>query len=151
MIKDLTSVILCIWLAKKLRGWSRGEVRKDDVWSLAKQSLKWGMIIVTVPLLEFFGIMSFIHGIGYPSIFSFSVCIGLITLLMLGCALEITGNVLIDSLLLSSILVISCFTLVNGIPVAWANLSQENLCRWFITSIFVSLFFRAALWIKEGK
>jgi len=152
MIKDLISVMLSLCVAKRLCGQPRkGGLRKDDAWSLAKLSLKLGMLITSVPLLEFYGISKYVNGIGYPSFFFLIVSVGLTMLVLLGFTLEITGNILLDCLILSSIITILCFTLINGMPVAWASLSQENLCRWFIASIFVSLFARAVLWIKEGK
>lgn len=143
--------MICLWLATKVLG-RRYTVEGDSSpWVLAKRSLRWGALIVTVPLLVYFGINRYINGMVMTSVFSFVFCTGVTALLMMGMRVEFTGNVIIDCLLLSAGFVAACFTVVNGVPVVLGLLNARNLGLWSLLCIGMAFVVRTILWMIEGK
>lgn len=151
MILQILSVIICLWLSKRIRqaGSGNGNGWKQSPWSLARSSLKTGMLAVTVPLLGYLGVVRYMNGMGMPSPYLFVVCTGLACLVMMGAGVEITGNVIVDSLFLSGLLAGGCFTVVNGLPGAWSKMNWRTLSAWFLACICAAILARAVTWIKE--
>lgn len=145
------SIILCLLLAGRLSRGQNGNDVETDSWCLAKRSLRTGMLLVTVPLLGYFGLERYMNGTGIPSLYVLIVCIGLVSLVMTGAGIEISGNVVIDSLLVSGLLVAGCFTVINGIPEAARRLNVESFCSWFLACVISSIVVRAVIWAGKGK
>jgi len=149
MILEILSVLLCLWLAARLGRRRETGDEGPTRWALAKRSLRWGVVLVTVPLLGFFGVVRFMNGAGIPSVFSLILCTGITALVVLGAEVELTGNVLLDCLLVSAGLVGACFTVVNGVPVALAAMNGSNLCRWMLLCIGAAFVVRIFLWLFQ--
>jgi len=149
MILEILSVLLCLWLAARLGRRCETGDEGPTRWALAKRSLRWGVVFVTVPLLGFFGAVRFGHGAGIPSVFSLILCTGITALVVLGAEVELTGNVLLDCLLVSAGLVGACFTVVNGVPVALGVLSAASVCTWMLLCVGAAIAVRLFLWVFE--
>jgi hypothetical protein len=91
------------------------------------------------------------HGLGIPSVFWLTLATGLITLVMIGAEVELTGNVLIDCLLVSVGLAAGVFTVVNGLPAALALLNAANLCRWALLCVGAAILIRLIWWVIKGN
>ena len=150
MLRELAVILLCIWLAVRLRRHLAKEGQDGDAWDLAKKSLRLGTLIVTVPLLGFFGVERYIHGAGFPALFSFLVCSGITALVFIGTGVEFTGNILIDATIVSAGFTFACFTVVNGLPGVMARATGGSLCCWCLACIGAGLVVRAFLWALEG-
>jgi hypothetical protein len=105
MIRELLLTLFCLWVASKLRRRHGAGDGQATAWHRAKKSLRWGTAIVTVSLLAHLGVVRIVHGMGLPSIPSLVLCVGLTALVLLGAEVEFSGNVVVDSLLLSLALV----------------------------------------------
>ena len=151
MLTELISVLICLWLAAKVLGKKHAVEAESSPCVLAKRSLRWGALVVTVSLLGYFGINRYMHGMVMTSVFSFVLCTGVTALLMMGMRIELMGNVLIDCLLLSAGFVAACFTVVNGVPVVLGLLNARNLGIWSLFCIGVAFVVRTIFWINEGK
>lgn len=148
---ELASILLCLWLAVRLRRKESGGEGEPNPWALARRSLRWGVLIVTLPLLGYFGALRYADGQGGPSAFSVVMCVGLTSVVVMGSPMEVTGNIIIDCVLVSAGIVAGCFTVLNGLPVALANLNAPNMCRWCVTCTVASMLARLFLWITEGS
>ena len=148
---ELASILLCLWLAVKVRRRQSDDKSKPDPWVLARRSLRWGVLLVTLPLLGYFGALRYADGQGGPSAFSVIMCTGLTSLVMMGSPLEVTGNIIVDCILVSAGIVTCCFTMLNGLPVALASLNAVNLCRWCVACTVAAMLVRLFLWITEGN
>lgn len=150
MLLELVSILICLWVAVKLRQWQPVGEDKQTPWTLAKRSLRWGAVAVTVPMLGYFGVVRYMHGLGIPSVFVFTLATGLTALVMIGAEVELTGNILIDYLLVSAGLAAGVFTIFNGLPVAWGLVNAANMCRWSLLCVGAALPVRVSLWIVKG-
>jgi hypothetical protein len=150
-VLQILSSLVCLWLAATLRGRSSPGDGRPSPWGLAKYSLRHGIMVVTVPILGYFGVVRFMQGLGIPSVFWFALATGLTALVMVGAEVELTGNILIDCLLLSFALVGAVFTVINGVPTALTLLDSANLCRWALLCVGAAILVRVALWIIRGN
>ncbi|RKY12745.1 MAG: hypothetical protein DRP65_00045 [Planctomycetota bacterium] len=150
MVLEIVTLLVCLWLAIKVRRRPGAVDGRPNPWVLAKQSLRWGIVLVTVPLLGYFGVVRFMHGAGIPSAFSLVLCTGITALVMMGMEVELTGNILVDCLLVSIALVAASFTVVNGVPLVLVHLSGANLCRWVLACVAAAMLVRVWLWIIKG-
>ena len=151
MVHQIVALLFCIYLATRLRprlGQGKGQ---PGPWALARRSLRWGIVLVTVPVLGYFGVMRYVNGQGIPSTFWVVVCTGITALVMMGSKVEFTGNVVVDSMFLSAGLVGLCFSVINGVPVAIAYLNAENLCRLILACICAAILVRAIMWVTKGS
>jgi hypothetical protein len=146
----MLSIMLCLWLAVRLR---RRSVtgRGPDPWELARRSLRLGTLIVTCALLGFLGVVRFRAGEGIPSAFSVILCTGLTSLVMLGSPPEVTGNVIVDGVGISALIVGACFAVLNGVPAALALASGPNVALWLLACIGAGIAVRAVLWAIESR
>lgn len=151
MLTEIVVSILCLWAATKFRRKLDRSTQGKNAWDEAKVALRRGIMIVTIPMLGYFGIVRYLNGLGYPCIFTLILCTGLTAIVLMGAEMEITGNVIFDSILLALFLVCACFTIVNGFPEALARTSGENLCRWFLMCVLAAIFIRAFTWALKGK
>ena len=147
----LLTIIICLWMAKRLRRRTDEGRERPGAWFAGKRALRLGILLVTVPLLLFLGMVRFTHGAGLPSPFLFVVCVGLCTVVMIGFEFEITGNVLIDAVLVSAGLVACCLAVLNGIPGAMALVRRGGTGTWLLFCILMSVIVRAFIWLKEGN
>jgi hypothetical protein len=150
MVLEFISLLVCLWVATKVRGRPYADDRQTSSWALAKRSLRWGTLLVTVPLLACLGAVRYVHGAGVPSAFAFLLCTGVTALVMLGCKLEITRNLLLDCLIVSTGLTAACFTVVNGIPVAVARMNAASFCAWSLACVGAAVVVRTKMWISGG-
>ena len=151
MIFELASILLCLWLAVRLRRKESGGEGEPDPWALVRRSLRWGVLLVTLPLLGYYGALRYADGQGGPSAFSVVMCTGLTSLVVMGSPHEVTGNVIIDCVLVSAVIVAGCFTVLNGLPVALSNMTAPNLCRWCVACTGAAIIVRLFFWITEGS
>jgi hypothetical protein len=150
MIRDIVSIMLCLWLAVRLRRRSAGG-QGPDPWELARRSLRLGTLIVTCALLGFLGVMRFRAGEGIPSAFCVILCTGLTSLVMMGSPPELTGNVIVDGVGLSALIVAGSFVVLNGVPAALALATGPGVSLWLLACIVAGIAVRAVLWVLEGR
>ena len=151
MLLELTSVIACLWLATRFRRWTGQGENENNAWERAKRSMRWGVLIVTLPMLCFFGIVRYLHGAGFPTPFMFLLCSGLSALIFTGTRMEFTGNILFDTFFMSVVFTFACFTVVNGLPAALNMASGKTLCLWFLACTGAAFIVRAVMWALEGE
>lgn len=150
MTRDVMWFLLCLWIASLLSRKGPKGNENPSAWQYAKRSLRWGVVLVTIPLLGYLGAVRFIQGVGIPSVFSLVLCVGITAVVLLGAKVRVSGNVVLDSLLLSTGLVAACFTVLNGLPEVRARLSAENVYFWFLACTCMALVVRTFFWIKEA-
>jgi len=148
---EIMALLLCLRVATRLRERSPAGDDVPSAWALARQSLRLGVVAVTVPLLGYFGATRYANEQGIPTAFSLVLCTGLTMLVMIGAAVEITGNILLDSLLISAVLVGVCLTVVNGTPEALARINGENLCHWSLACVGTAILVRAVFWATKDQ
>jgi hypothetical protein len=148
---ELFLIFVCLWLSTKIRNRLSENGGQNDAWGFGKQALRWGALIVTVPLLAYFGITRFIRGEASLSLFAVLLGTGLAGVVLMGIGIEITGNVITDAILISISLVIVSFIILSGIPEALARISGENLCRWMLLCVVAAIIIRAFTWALKGK
>jgi hypothetical protein len=150
MIRDILFIMLCLWLAVRLRRRSAGG-QGPDPWELAGRSLRLGTLIVTGATLGFLGVMRFKTGEGIPSALSVILCTGLTSLVMMGSPPELTGNVVVDGVALSALIVAASFAVLNGVPAALALASGPSVSLWLLACIGAGIAVRAVIWAIEGR
>ena len=151
MALQVLSFLICLMLAAGLRGKAGGASGGEGAWKLARRSLRWGMVVVTVPLMGYFGIERYAQGVGIPSPFAAVMCTGATALLLMGSEVEITGNIVVDAIVLSVLLVGCCFTVINGAPELVSRVTSENVCMWLLACMVAALLVRASIWVSKGQ
>jgi FtsH-binding integral membrane protein len=146
---EICSVFFCLWLATKVRGFLKSHRGKSKATGQAMRSVFWGAMAVTLPLLMYFGVLRYSRGQGVPAPFWVIVCLSLTSVVMMGAG-EVTGNVIIDTLIISASLTACSFLCVNGVPEAFSRLGWGNFLLWVVVCLCASVFVRALLWAREG-
>ena len=69
----------------------------------------------------------------------------------MGAGVELTGNIIVDTVVISLVFTLACFTVVNGLPEALARANGGNLCFLLLACTGASLVVRAVIWVfKDG-
>jgi hypothetical protein len=150
MLGDLFSILLCLWLAARLRR-GIGAEQGPGAWEYATRSMRWGMLLVTVSMLGYFGVLGYVKDRNFPSALSLILCTGLTALVVMGSGLEITGNVIVDAVIMALGLACGCFTVINGLSDFLEWLNTPNLIRWLLACIGIALVVRAIFWLREDR
>ncbi len=143
------SIVACIWAASALRRRDRAGRPGPSAGLLAKRALWWGILLATALPALAIGVAGLAHGQNVPSPFVVVLCVGVSALTLFGHSLEMTGNLIADTLILSVLLAASCLALVNGLAGA-LSLAAASPGRWFLCCLFLAVAVRAVLWVKEG-
>ncbi len=141
--------LVSLWLAQWLRSTEWRWCSGVGVWEQTKCALRWGFGIITVPWLTYLGITRFLEGLGVPSANVLILTALLVAVTLLGTRAEFTGNVMLDSALLSSLLTGLVFTAVNGVPALIALMNWERVYNWALACVIAAVPVRVALWIRE--
>lgn len=149
IFREIISVLVCLVVAITLRRNPSARYRRRSPGIQVIRSIWWGIFLTTLPLLVLFGAVRYFDGVGIPSVFSVAFCTSVTVVVLMG-GDEVTGNILVDSLLAAVGVVSVWFTAVNGVPGALARASRETFCYWLLVCIGIAIVFRAAFWVEEG-
>lgn len=144
------TIILSIWLARKARRWAR-PARGVELSGDSFRSLWLGTQLVTLPMLAFLGIIQYLHGQGEFSWISLGICILITAVFLLGIELEITGNVLIDAIIIGGLVGAFSLVTINGIPMAFSNLEMKKISLWILACLTAAMLVRAVYWTRNGR
>jgi hypothetical protein len=148
---EFLSCLACLWFAARLFRRPGQAVRCSPAWVAARESLRWGVLLVTVPLLGVLGVVRYARGEGVPSFYALALTTGLAALVLFGVRVGPTRRRLLDSVLLSVVLALASFTVVNGVPLALRLLTAAGLCTWLLACVAAGLVVRGLAWLGEKE
>jgi len=127
------------------------EIKDTSCSFLFVAAIIYGILLATVICVFPIGLLGwFSYGYVLPNVLAVIIGIGLCIIFLIGSEVDVTGNLLIDSFVVSVPVAVFAFVIVSGFFALPQHITKTGIYGWVVLFLICSIVIRLITFAKEG-